>query len=112
MALPWRSSWACPPALGLFTSILTVPITAVLGRNPVLIGGTASATVPFIADEACRRNGLPGHGSGCLGDQRRRGRGHGWLLHAAGNLLEKSAAMPGLVARLRIRAVEPREADF
>lgn len=38
-----------PPELGLFTSILTGPITALLGRNPVLIGGTASATVPFIA---------------------------------------------------------------
>src|SRR5271166_5044139 len=37
-----------PSAPGLFTSILTAPITAVLGRNPVLIGGTASATVPFI----------------------------------------------------------------
>ncbi len=36
-----------PPELGLFTSILTAPITALLGRNPVLIGGTASATVPF-----------------------------------------------------------------
>src|SRR5437868_4611849 len=38
-----------PPVLGIFTSILTGPITALLGRNPVLIGGTASATVPFIA---------------------------------------------------------------
>jgi len=38
-----------PPMLGVFTSILTAPIIALLGRNPVLIGGTASATVPFIA---------------------------------------------------------------
>jgi SulP family sulfate permease len=38
-----------PPVSGVFTSILTAPIIALLGRNPVLIGGTASATVPFIA---------------------------------------------------------------
>src|SRR5437867_6868202 len=38
-----------PPVLGVFTSILAAPVIAVLGRNPVLIGGTASATVPFIA---------------------------------------------------------------
>ena len=38
-----------PPVLGVFTSILTAPVIAMLGRNPVLIGGTASATVPFIA---------------------------------------------------------------
>ncbi len=38
-----------PPELGLLTSVATAPITALLGRNPVLIGGTASATVPFIA---------------------------------------------------------------
>lgn len=35
--------------LGVSTSILTAPVIALLGRNPVLIGGTASATVPFIA---------------------------------------------------------------
>lgn len=39
-----------PPIMGVVTSILTAPITALLGRNPVLIGGTASATVPFIAN--------------------------------------------------------------
>ena len=53
IALPYGLAMAklmgLPPALGLFTSILTAPITAALGRNPVLIGGTASATVPFIA---------------------------------------------------------------
>ncbi len=45
--------WPCqaqlmgrPPAPGLFTSILTAPITAVLGRNPVLIGGTAARRFP------------------------------------------------------------------
>jgi len=48
-----------PPVLGVFTSILTAPITAILGRNPVLVGGTASATVPFIA-AAVRHQGLGG----------------------------------------------------
>jgi SulP family sulfate permease len=44
---------------GVFTSILTAPIIALLGRNPVLIGGTASATVPFIA-LAVRNQGIGG----------------------------------------------------
>src|SRR6516225_340949 len=48
-----------PPVLGVFTSILTAPITAILGRNPVLVGGTASATVPLIA-AAVRHQGLGG----------------------------------------------------
>src|SRR5271166_4718000 len=52
VALPYGLAMAklmgLPPELGLFTSILTAPITSLLGRNPVLIGGTASATVPFI----------------------------------------------------------------
>src|SRR5947199_5840000 len=47
------------PIRGVGTSILTAPITAILGRNPVLIGGTASATVPFIA-EAVRSQGIGG----------------------------------------------------
>src|SRR3954471_24831342 len=54
IALPYGLAMASlmglPPVLGLFTSLLTAPITALLGRNPVLIGGTASATVPFIAN--------------------------------------------------------------
>ena len=37
-----------PPVLGVYTSILTAPITAFLGRNAVLIGGASSVTVPFI----------------------------------------------------------------
>ena len=53
IALPYGLAMAqlmgLPPEFGLFTSILTAPVTAALGRNPVLIGGTASATVPFIA---------------------------------------------------------------
>src|SRR4051812_34679591 len=63
IALPYGLSMAAlmglPPILGVVTSILTAPITALLGRNPVLIGGTASATVPFIAD-AVRRQGIGG----------------------------------------------------
>jgi sulfate permease, SulP family len=63
IALPYGLAMAqlmgLPPVLGVFTSILTAPITAALGRNPVLIGGTASATVPFIA-EAVRQQGLGG----------------------------------------------------
>lgn len=51
VALPYGLSLArmmgLPPELGLFTSILTAPVASLLGRNPVLIGGTASATVPF-----------------------------------------------------------------
>ena len=54
-----------PPELGLFTSIVTAPITSLLGRNPVLIGGTASATVPFIA-AAVRAQGVGGAAKVCL----------------------------------------------
>src|SRR6266540_2390800 len=63
IALPYGLAMASlmglPPVLGVFTSILTGPITALLGRNPVLIGGTASATVPFIA-LAARSQGIGG----------------------------------------------------
>src|SRR5579862_2464240 len=63
IALPYGLAMAAlmglPPVLGLFTSILTAPITALLGRNPLLIGGTASATVPFIAI-AVHQQGLGG----------------------------------------------------
>src|SRR5260370_1260705 len=48
IALPYGLAMASlmglPPWLGLVTSIATAPVTALLGRNPVLIGGTASAT--------------------------------------------------------------------
>lgn len=54
-----------PPVLGLVTSIATAPITALLGRNPVLIGGTASATVPFIA-QAVRSQGIGGAAKVCM----------------------------------------------
>ena len=63
IALPYGLAMATlmglPPVLGIFTSILTSPVTALLGRNPVLIGGTGSATVPFIA-EAVRNQGIAG----------------------------------------------------
>jgi len=63
IAIPYGLALAAmmglPPVLGLVTSIVTAPITAVLGRNPVLIGGTASATVPFIA-HAVQLQGLGG----------------------------------------------------
>src|SRR5438552_17818880 len=69
IALPYGLAMASlmglPPVLGIFTSILTAPITALLGRNPVLIGGTASATVPFIA-AAVRQQGIGGDGKGSI----------------------------------------------
>ena len=48
-----------PPVMGILTSVVTAPITALLGRNPVLIGGTASATVPFILS-AVQSQGIGG----------------------------------------------------
>src|SRR3954466_10884564 len=63
IALPYGLAMASlmglPPVLGIFTSVLTAPIIALLGRNPVLIGGTASATVPFLA-AAVRSQGVGG----------------------------------------------------
>ena len=69
IALPYglamASMMGLPPVLGLVTSITTAPITALLGRNPVLIGGTASATVPFIA-QAVQRQGVGGAAKVCM----------------------------------------------
>ncbi len=63
IALPYGLAMATlmglPPIMGLFTSLLTCPITFLLGRNPVLIGGTATVTVPFIA-KAVADYGLAG----------------------------------------------------
>lgn len=63
IALPYGLAMATlmglPPVLGLFTSIVTSPVTAILGRNPVLIGGTASPTLPFIRD-AVHQQGIGG----------------------------------------------------
>lgn len=53
IALPYGLAMASlmglPPMLGVFTSILTAPITAIFGSNPVLIGGASSVTIPFVA---------------------------------------------------------------
>jgi sulfate permease, SulP family len=69
IAIPYglalASMMGLPPVLGLVTSIVTAPITAALGRNPVLIGGTASATVPFIA-HAVQLQGLGGAAKVCI----------------------------------------------
>ena len=69
VALPYGLALAklmgLPPELGLFTSIVTAPVTSLLGRNPVLIGGTASATVPFIA-AAVHAQGVGGAAKVCL----------------------------------------------
>ncbi len=69
IALPYGLAMASlmglPPVLGLVTSITTAPITAILGRNPVLIGGTASATVPFIA-AAVQTQGVGGAAKVCM----------------------------------------------
>jgi SulP family sulfate permease len=69
IALPYGLAMAnmmgLPPVLGLVTSIATAPITALLGRNPVLIGGTASATVPFIS-QAVRAQGVGGAAKVCM----------------------------------------------
>ncbi len=69
IALPYGLAMASlmglPPVLGVFTSILTAPVIALLGRNPVLIGGTASATVPFLA-AAARSQGVGGAAKVCV----------------------------------------------
>lgn len=63
IALPYGLSMAAlmglPPILGILTSVLTAPIIAALGRNAMLIGGTGSVTVPFIA-AAVRSQGIGG----------------------------------------------------
>lgn len=69
IALPYGLAMASlmglPPVLGLVTSITTGPVTAIFGRNPVLVGGTASATVPFIA-HAVAQQGVGGAAKVCL----------------------------------------------
>lgn len=54
-----------PPILGLYTSLLAAPICALFGRNPVLIGGTSSATVPFILG-AVHAGGISGAAKICV----------------------------------------------
>jgi SulP family sulfate permease len=69
VALPYGLAMAklmgLPAELGLFTSILTAPVTSLLGRNPVLIGGTASATVPFFV-AVVQAQGVAGAAKLCL----------------------------------------------
>jgi SulP family sulfate permease len=69
IALPYGLAMASlmglPPILGLYTSLLSAPICALLGRNPVLIGGTSSATVPFILG-AVRMGGIGGAAKVCI----------------------------------------------
>ena len=57
--LAMASLMGLPPMLGVFTSILTAPFAVLLGRNPVMIGGVSSVTVPFIA-VAVRAQGIGG----------------------------------------------------
>lgn len=54
-----------PPVLGVYTSIISAPFCVLLGRNPVLIGGTSSVTVPFIA-AAVRAQGVSGAVKVCV----------------------------------------------
>jgi SulP family sulfate permease len=69
IALPYGLAMAnmmgLPPVLGLVTSVVTAPITTVLGKNPLLIGGAASATVPFIS-RATAAHGVAGAAEICL----------------------------------------------
>ena len=57
--LAMAAAMGLPPVLGVFTSILSAHITALLGRNAVMIGGTSSVTIPFIS-VAVRSQGLGG----------------------------------------------------
>jgi SulP family sulfate permease len=69
IALPYGLALAVlmglPPIVGVYTSIITAPLCVAFGRNPVLIGGTSSVTVPFIA-EATRHQGVPGAAKVCI----------------------------------------------
>jgi sulfate permease, SulP family len=69
VALPYGLALArlmgLPAELGLFTSILSAPITSIFGRNPVLIGGTSSVTLPFIK-VAVDSQGIGGAAKVCL----------------------------------------------
>lgn len=69
IALPYglaiASLMGLPPILGLVTSIVASPICVLFGRNPVLIGGVSSVTVPFIAAAAARQ-GIAGAAKVCI----------------------------------------------
>ena len=63
IALPYGLAMATlmgiPPIYGLFTSLISAPLTALLGRNPVLVGGTSTVTLPFMVS-AVQQQGLAG----------------------------------------------------
>ncbi len=69
IALPYglalASIMGLPPILGLYTSILTAPVCVLLGRNSVLVGGTSSVTIPFIA-AAVGAQGVSGAAKVCV----------------------------------------------
>jgi sulfate permease, SulP family len=69
IALPYGLAMASlmglPPIMGVYTSIIAAPFCAILGRNPVLIGGTSSVTVPFIA-AAVHSQGISGAAKVCI----------------------------------------------
>ena len=54
-----------PPVLGVYTSIITAPFCVLLGRNAVMIGGTSSVTIPFIA-AAAKAQGISGAAKVCV----------------------------------------------
>jgi SulP family sulfate permease len=54
-----------PPIFGILTSVITSPVCVLLGRNPVLIGGTSSVTIPFIA-AAVSTQGIAGAAKVCI----------------------------------------------
>lgn len=63
IALPYGLAMATlmgiPPIYGIFTSLISAPLTALLGRNPVLVGGTSTVTLPFMVS-AVQQQGLAG----------------------------------------------------
>jgi len=69
IALPYGLAMASlmglPPIMGVYTSIIAAPFCAIFGRNPVLIGGTSSVTVPFIA-AAVHSQGISGAAKICI----------------------------------------------
>jgi SulP family sulfate permease len=69
IALPYGLALAMamglPPILGVFTSIITAHVCVLFGRNPVLIGGTSSVTIPFIA-AAVHSQGVAGATKVCI----------------------------------------------
>jgi len=69
IALPYGLAMASlmglPVLLGVVTSIIASPICVLFGRNPVLIGGVSSVTIPFIA-AAVAHQGIAGAAKVCI----------------------------------------------